>query len=234
MASKTQNLGRVTRPFSIGYAYAQTQHYRDAVAAQAAEADPFDAIQLPEPEATPEIPAPAAPVRTTSTATDAQVDYILSLTKRNLGEATDEVLEAAEAHARGLSTREASKLIDTLKAIPAAPKKAATATVTEGMYRDPATGDIFKVQAAVHGSGQLYAKKLVALEEPRVKGKKTYSHEFAYVAGLIGRIRPEWKMSKEEAQEWGRLYGSCCKCGAVLTDEQSIANGIGPVCGGRW
>ena len=234
MAKKTTT---PSRPFSIGYAYAQTQHYRDAVAAQRAEADPFDAIQLPEPAAAPEIPAPAAPVRISAGPTEPMVAYVLSLTRRNLGEVTDEVMAAAEAHVRSLTKYEAGKLIDTLKAIPAAPKKAATAPaaqVTEGMYRDPATGDIFKVQVAHHGSGNLYAKKLVKLETPKTKGKKTYSHEFAYAPGSITKVQAAWKMSKEEAQEWGRLYGACCKCGAILTDERSIAAGIGPVCGGSW
>jgi hypothetical protein len=224
-----------SRPFSIGYAYAQTQHYRDAVAAQhaaapapaAVEADPFDAI----PAAAPTFVGPTEPM----------VSYALSLAARKMGPMTDETRKAVEDKVRATPKREVSKMIDDLKTLPdfvapvvQAPAAPATAQVTEGMYRDPATGDIFKVQVAHHGSGRPYAKKLVALEEPRVKGKKTFSHEFTYVPGLIGRIQAAWKMTKEEAQEWGRLYGSCCKCGAILTDERSIAAGIGPVCGGSW
>jgi len=229
MAKKT---APAPRPFSIGYAYAQTQHYRDAVAAQhaaapapaAMEADPFDEI----PAAAPTFVGPTEPM----------VSYALSLAARKMGPMTDETRKAVEDKVRATPKREVSKMIDDLKGLPdfVVPVQAAPAAaqVTEGMYRDPATGDIFKVQVAVHGSGRLYAKKLVALEEPRVKGKKTYSHEFVYVRGLYTRIQAAWKMSKEEAQEWGRLYGSCCKCGAILTDERSIANGIGPVCGGSW
>jgi hypothetical protein len=41
-------------------------------------------------------------------------------------------------------------------------------------------------------------------------------------------------MSLEEAKAFGRLYGVCVRCGATLTDEQSIEAGIGPVCAGRF
>jgi hypothetical protein len=116
-------------------------------------------------------------------------------------------------------------------------KSTSTATVTQdGMYRDPDTGDIFKVQVAVHGSGNLYAKRLVELDEPKVMKTKTVSHEFVYEPGLLRRIKPEWRMTLEEAKAWGALYGTCCVCGATLTKEASIAAGIGPVCSekGFW
>lgn len=37
----------------------------------------------------------------------------------------------------------------------------------------------------------------------------------------------------EAVKEIGRLTGVCCICGRELTDEQSIAAGIGPICAGR-
>lgn len=32
----------------------------------------------------------------------------------------------------------------------------------------------------------------------------------------------------------GTRTGSCCICGRELTDPESVALGIGPICGGRW
>ena len=108
---------------------------------------------------------------------------------------------------------------------PKATKGKPAAEVTEdGMYRTP-DGEIFKVQIAHHGSGNLYAKRLV------VGGGKG---RFEYEAGAIRKLRPEWKMTLEEAKEFGRLYGVCCNCAAVLTDEDSIAAGIGPVCATKF
>lgn len=222
-----KSASKFTAPFSIGYAYAQTQHYRDTVAAQRQEssaADPFDGVEIPEEPAVAEVPAVPAQRK----ASDAAVRYALSLTAQKLG-TSGEDLEAVEKALRTLSPREVSKTIDTLK--PMANYKApAAAQVEEGMYRDPATGDIYKVQVAHHGSGRLYAKKLVALDVPRVKRGKEHSHDFEYAPGAVNRIQLAWRMTREKAAEWGRLYGSCCKCGTILTDEKSIAAGIGPIC----
>lgn len=105
--------------------------------------------------------------------------------------------------------------------------EAKPAEVTEdGMYQDPTTGDVFKVQIAHHGSGNLYAKKLVVGESG--KGR------FDYDPGRIRHIRPEWKMGLDQAVAFGKLYGICCQCAAVLTDERSIAAGIGPVCATKF
>ncbi len=52
--------------------------------------------------------------------------------------------------------------------------------------------------------------------------------EFQYAQGAINKIKPEDKMSLEEAKEFGHLYGVCCVCGRTLTNESSIEAGIGP------
>lgn len=96
--------------------------------------------------------------------------------------------------------------------------------VTEdGMYR-MADGTIAKVQIAVNGSGNLYAKRLVVGDR---EGR------FEYEPGLIRKLSASDRMTADEAAEFGRLYGFCCVCGRTLTDETSIAAGIGPVCAGR-
>lgn len=100
------------------------------------------------------------------------------------------------------------------------------ATVTEGMYRK-ADGTIYKVQRAVHGSGNLYAKRLSPPDEFGGKAK------FEYAPGAIRRLSIDERMTLEEAKEWGALYGTCCVCGRTLTNEESIEAGIGPVCSGR-
>ena len=94
--------------------------------------------------------------------------------------------------------------------------------VTEGMYQAP-DGAIFKVQVAKLGSGHLYAKRLVVDEEDRTVS-------FEYLKGGLRLIKAEWRMTVEQAAAFGKLYGICCVCGKDLTDEKSIAAGIGPVC----
>lgn len=97
----------------------------------------------------------------------------------------------------------------------------ATTTITDGVYQSP-DGRIIKVQKAVHGSGNLYAKVF----NPDTK-------EFEYAPGVVNTVRPEWKMTIEQASEFGRLYGRCVNCGRTLTWEKSIERAMGPVCFGR-
>lgn len=88
----------------------------------------------------------------------------------------------------------------------------------DGMYRR-ASGEIYKVQKAVHGSGRLYAKRL-----------NVETRSFEYEPGAIFRLTDDDRMTLVQAAEFGRLYGFCVKCGSTLTDEKSIAAGIGPIC----
>lgn len=83
---------------------------------------------------------------------------------------------------------------------------------------------VYKVQRAVHGSGHMYAKQLKVVDG---HGK------FMMAPGAIFKLRTEHKMSLEQAKKFGAIYGVCCVCGRTLTDEDSIADGIGPVCGGK-
>lgn len=100
------------------------------------------------------------------------------------------------------------------------------AAVEEGFYiRGDST---IKVQRALKGDG-LYTKVL----DPE-------TGDWNYVPGLITRLGQAItkgearQMTLEEAKAYGRLYGRCCDCGRRLTDEASIAEGIGPICAAKW
>jgi hypothetical protein len=134
---------------------------------------------------------------------------------------------------KGLSftKREATMEIERLLAMPKAPPashpQAATKAepLTDGMYRKDET--IYKIQRAVHGSGHLYAKRLVPGDGYGAKAS------FVYAPGAMKVLTLADKMTLAEAKEWGALYGTCCVCGRTLTNEQSIEAGIGPVCAGK-
>ncbi len=121
-----------------------------------------------------------------------------------------------------------------------APKTTATPIVggpvkvvlEDGMYKLGET--IYKVQHAVHGSGKQYAKALVRGERWAKDGDgKEVCWNFEYAPGAISKLSPADRMTLDEAKAFGALYGTCCVCGRTLTDEVSIAAGIGPVCAGR-
>ena len=174
----------------------------------------------------------------TPTISPKQQDYIQALAQQRDWKSTASALALSvaigEASEGRMDSRVASMLIGELQKCKPLPKQAAVATadddaVTEaGMYRR--AGVIFKVQAAVHGSGRLYAKRLVV---ESVEGSEDYHVRFEYAPGAVSVLRASDRMTLEEAKEFGALYGTCCVCGRTLTDEVSIAAGIGPVCGGR-
>lgn len=88
--------------------------------------------------------------------------------------------------------------------------------VTEGFYL--VNAGAFKVTRSKE-SGRLYAKKL-DLE----------TGKFEYDKGAIFKLRPETRMTKEQAAAYGRETGICMICNRTLTDPKSIAQGIGPIC----
>ncbi|UOW93026.1 hypothetical protein SEA_CAIB_42 [Gordonia phage CaiB] len=182
-------------------------------------------------------PAPTAVI---DAPTDKQVEFLTALLR---GEGLARGVEAGyvEAHLpamvaeRATSKRAASVAIDEAKGRGARPVwSAAEATPEiadtqlgltdaelEGFWA--MDGDVFKVQIAVHGSGRPYAKVMV-------------DGVWDYARGAVARIRrgEATPLTLEAAAEHGHLYGSCICCGRTLTDEGSIAAGIGPVCAKKY
>ena len=148
-------------------------------------------------------------------ASEKQIEFIKSLAAS----------KGVEVDTENMGAKQASAKIDELKTLADAPKTkvANRPELEDGMYQ---TGDdIFKVQHAVNGSGRQYAKKLVNY------GNNEFGFEFA--PGMVGKLKAENRMTREQAEEFGKLYGTCCVCGRTLTDEKSIERGVGPVCNGK-
>lgn len=87
----------------------------------------------------------------------------------------------------------------------------------------------YKVQMNLQGN-RAYAKRLTARYGSSGDADSITGFGWEYVAGAVRILRPEHLLSEEQAAEFGKLYGYCCICGRRLTDETSIARGIGPVC----
>lgn len=118
----------------------------------------------------------------------------------------------------GNASRWIDRLITKLKELRAA---RVPVELKDGVY--VLDGQIFKVQHAVHGSGRQYAK-LVILEE----GGKPRT-EYAGTAPLK-LLRPEHKMTAQDAAQFGQIYGMCVYCFRLLTDERSQEAGYGEKC----
>lgn len=107
------------------------------------------------------------------------------------------------------------------------PAKAETKELEDGMYRDSANV-IFKVYHTQRGFQ--VAKRLCA--DGNEDGTSTVWFEYEGKRPLA-RLNASMRMSYEEMKQFGAVYGSCCVCSKTLTDELSVALGIGPICGNR-
>lgn len=183
--------------------------------------NPFDRATGP---AIPVKPGMAPPI------TDGQRSYLrdIMLEKASLKSADmDDAVVKIDAWLDGLSRTEASTQIDVqrglLDGLRQAARQAGRDDDLEGFW-ELGDGRIVKVQVAVHGSGNLYGKVL----DPE-------HGTFDYTRGILSEVRTTGtRLTLERAKELGHLYGMCIRCGATLTDESSIANGIGPVCAAKW
>jgi hypothetical protein len=55
-----------------------------------------------------------------------------------------------------------------------------------------------------------------------------------YLGAAFRFVKPDQRLSMEEAARYGAQFGICCVCAAPLTDPVSVAAGIGPICSGRY
>lgn len=93
----------------------------------------------------------------------------------------------------------------------------------EGLYQVGKA--IYKVVRS-QTSGKFYAKRLEWRETPSGKKRSV----FLYAPGDMERIAPEDKMLAEQAEAFGKQFGSCVNCGRGLSRGESLRRGYGPKC----
>lgn len=151
-------------------------------------------------------------------ASDAQIKFLRSLMIEKLD------AEAGAAAVQWLDTHKLSKATASAKitkylALPTVRRQSGGVfgDIEEGMY--VLNGEIFKVYTT--REGHLTTKQLV-------EGKFEYTGQRP-----LNSIKSEHRMTLDEAKAYGKLTSTCCQCGRKLTDETSIAEGIGPRCSGK-
>lgn len=171
---------------------------------------------------------------TRNTATEKQTAFIKRLAANLAGSIEADTILTGARHLWGEGTftkARASKVIEALLALPQPEREESTAASTdaaetpEGMHQFG--GSIWKVQRSPE-SGRTYAKVLE--ESPETESGWT----FTYVRGATRNLTAATLLSLEEAKAFGALYGTCCCCGRTLTNEESIAAGIGPICAEKF
>lgn len=147
-------------------------------------------------------------------ATEKQIKFRLSLIERK------GIVDITEDQVRAAGTVAVSKMIDLMLQMPdkAIPAQRTTEPLVPGMYTK--NGEVYKVQVS-RESGRLYAKRLVGTS-------------WEYAAGATRELTTEDRMTLEQAKEYGKLTHVCCNCARELTNPDSIEQGIGPICAGKF
>jgi hypothetical protein len=104
-----------------------------------------------------------------------------------------------------------------ITALLAMPKATQTTIIEKGGYTDGTR--IFNVYKARAGSHLLV--------------KEYDNGEWTYVGSVNKLPAGTRKMTLEESKVFGQVSFQCCQCATALTDPESQAKGIGPICEGR-
>jgi len=106
----------------------------------------------------------------------------------------------------------------------------------EGIYKEP-SGIVWRVVQAKHGTGHLYASFLHVIIEPKraPDGKivEPALLTWYYKPGALRKLSNKWRLTAEQAKEFGDLYGCCIRCHVALTKPESIERGTGDTCAGK-
>ena len=180
---------------------------------------------LPTPAAAPMVKHPTEPP------TEAQMSYLNSLAESHdvgLSE-RDAKAYLVDLTAKGVLNRgKASEFINAWKAKPRRPKtarsKSAAVPVPEGYYKVAAGGATcyYRVRKAKTAPFHTYADILTTDPDGSFRWK--------YVRGAVGTLGGSKPITYAEASRWGIATSHCIVCHAKLTDPDSVARGIGPVC----
>lgn len=163
-------------------------------------------------------------------ATEKQVNYILSLS----AERGTVLTEQAEQAVRNLTKQQASQAIDNLLKVDqfaARQDKADDRLLPEvpsGRYAVPGEDGVlrfYRVDNVTEGrwAGRTFVKVMASHNEFPVRTMATRRAVLTEIA----------KDPKAAMLRYGREIGVCGHCGRTLTNEDSRAAGIGPVCAGK-
>lgn len=190
----------------------------------------------------PELPETALARETPRKCSEKQWEWLRKLTDKDVpaGSPADLVRSLALSEASyddsKVSAKDASAALDVLFNAPRMARKALPESeeLTEGVYRHPTSGALVKAYLT-RGSGQLVGAIWEDYDEPEPTKRGLKFGEFVYQGkrGLNGLTLKD-RLTLDEAKALGAEFHYCCVCGIELTNPDSIAAGIGPVCANKF
>lgn len=170
--------------------------------------------------------------RRINVASDKAIDFLVSLSASRTPQVREDVIRS---WANTVDRRVVSDKIDELKAMPKAVEVPASAdrslerhNVPAGRYAvDGNEGHTVFVKVDVPTEGRWAGRIFVKVQA----GDDLHRTSRDVADALLGKIA---KAGVQEAMlRYGREIGSCGHCGRTLTNEESRASGIGPICRGK-
>lgn len=156
---------------------------------------------------------------TQSPATEAQINFLLKLLAEKIEDPAKSLDAIKWVNEHRMSKATASAKINEYVAMPSVREAfSSTQELDEGMYK--VGDDIFKVYRT--------RERDILVTKQLVEGSFEYTGKKP-----LSFITAEHRMTLDEAKAYGQVTGTCCVCGRKLTNEASIADGIGPVCSGK-
>lgn len=156
---------------------------------------------------------------TTSPATDKQIAFLIKLLAEKIEDPAKSLDAIKWINEHKLSKATASAKISEYMAMPSVRTAfSSTSELDEGMYK--LGEEIFKVYRTQ--AGHLATKQLTE-DGFEYTGRKP-----------LHTLTAEHRMTLDEAKAYGKVTGTCCNCGRLLTNEESIDAGIGPICAGKF
>jgi hypothetical protein len=156
----------------------------------------------------------------TKPVTEKQIAYISTLLNNICGDNAGEFMLAFMESEP--TTKDASAYIDTLKAkSKPAPVEVNEDAIPDGLHY--IGQQVYRIRES-KSSGRLYAELL-----------DTAAREFRYVGRKpLAQANAETLMTLEQAKVFGKAYGFCVRCCALLEDPASVEAGVGPVCAKKF
>jgi len=90
--------------------------------------------------------------------------------------------------------------------------------------------------APSHGvnAGHLYVKTEGGTYQGKITPDNVFKPAYEVSFTTLEALKAIAANPKEMAVKYGRITSSCSCCGRELTDPNSIAAGIGPICANKW
>lgn len=157
------------------------------------------------------------PQAITNPASDRQVGFIRALVAQKYTTA-EQVKYMEFLNSAVISKSRASEIITHLKSLP-------------DVHGAPVEDELVPLEFYMV-DGVVYRVKLSSKD--RLYAEALEGTSFNYAPGAIRKIRAHHKLTLEQAKAYGAENGVCCRCGATLTNPDSIKAGIGPICAGKF